>query len=279
MSNARILLPGCKSHLTPAFRMGKSKPELDDYVQEHDLGRDLPFDDVERLLGEARERFGADYVASDRWLAPRLHAALRLTRAEAGERYFWMWLAVEKFPEYVWWRFPGKTDEPDPAKNGTALKRFTGRDRDHAFGRLWWGAELFRSGGDYAPVVKAFEMQDIPNTWLSLDAIHNAAAAQAALAYLPDLSSDEINALAKAMDHILTTVQLDALAPTGAPDPIAVEEWIEETTGIEELLGDGLPAGPEEDPPAVELVDAADAFLRRVAALVGLELPAPEGKV
>jgi hypothetical protein len=274
MSNARILLPGCKPHLTPAFRIGQSKPELDDYVQEYEIGRDLPFEDVERLLQEARERFKDDYVASDRWLAPRLHAALRLTRAEAGERYFWMWLAVVRFPEYVWWRFPGKIDDPDPAKNGTALKRFTGRDRDHAFGRLWWGAELFRSGGDYTSVVRAFEMQDIPNTWLSLDAIHNAAAARAALAYLPDLSSDEINALAKAMDHILTTVQLDALAPTGAPDPIAVEEWIEEPVGIDDLLLDDLPGGPEESPPAAELVDSADGFLRHVADLIDLELPA-----
>jgi hypothetical protein len=279
MSNARILLPGCKSHLTPAFRMGKSKPELDDYAQDYDLGRNLPFDQVERLLGEARERFEENRVASDRWLAPRLHSALRLTRAEAGERHFWMWLAVEKFPEYVWWRFPGKTDEPDPAKNGTALKRFTGRDRDHAFGRLWWGAELFRAGGDYAPVVRAFEMQDIPNTWLSLDAIHNAAAAQAALAYLPDLSSDEINALAKTMDHILTTVQLDALAPTGAPDPIAVEEWIVEPVEIDDLLLDDLPRGPEESPPAAELVDSAAGFLRHVAELTGLELPTPRDAV
>jgi hypothetical protein len=258
--------------------MGQDRPELDDYVRKYDLGRDLPFDLVGDLLREASERFDEDRVASDRWLAPRLHAALRLTRAEAGERHFWSWLAVEEFPEYVWWRFPGKRDDPDPSQNGAAVKRFLGRDRDHAFGRLWWGAELFRAGGEYSPVVRAFEMQDIPNTWLSLDAIHNAAAAQAAAAILPGLSSDDINALSKAMDHILTTVQLDALAPTGIPDPIAIEEWIDGIASIEELLGDALPAGPEEDPPAAELVADADAFLRHVAALIGLELPAAEAK-
>lgn len=276
MSNARILMPACRSHLTPSFRIGRDKPELDDFVQEYDIGRDLPLDLLGELLHEAHERFAEDYVASDRWLAPRLHALLRLTRAEAGERCFWAWLAVEEFPEYVWWRFPGKRDDPDPAKNGTTLKRFTGRDRDHAFGRLWWGAELFRNGGDYASVVKAFEMQDIPNTWLSLDAVHNPAAAQAAVAMLPDLSSDDINRLSKAMDHVLTTVQLDALAAAGAPDPIAIDEWIRGGIGIEELLADELPVGPDEDPPATELVDAADAFLRHVAELIDLELPAAE---
>jgi hypothetical protein len=274
MSNARMLLPGCRAQLTPAFRMGRNRPELRDYVQECDIGRDLPFETVERLLLEARECFDDDPVASDRWLAPRLHAALRLTRAEAGERYFWMWLAVEEFPDYVWWRFPGKTDDPDPAKNGTALKRFIGRDRDHALGRLWWGAELFRRGGDYSPVVKSFEMQDIPNTWLSLDAIHNAAAAQAALVYLPGLNSDDINAFSKAMDHILTTVQLDAVAPLGAPDTIAVEEWIEGHADIDELLSNELPAGPDEDPPSAETIEAVDVLLRHVAELIKLELPA-----
>lgn len=279
MSNARILTPACRPYLTPSFRMGLDKPELEDFVQEYGLDRDLPFDQLGELLREARERCGEDSVASDRWLAPRLHALLRLTRAEAGERHFWAWLAVEKFPEYVWWRWPGKRDDPDPAKNGTALKRFTGRDRDHALARLWWGAELFRNGGDYAPVVEAFEMQDIPNTWLSLDAVHNAAAAQAAMAILPGLSSRKINLLSKSMDHVLTTVQLDALAPAGAPDPIASEEWIRgKTPEIDELLVDRLPDGPEEDPPAAELVAAADAFLRRVAELVGLELPAAEAK-
>jgi hypothetical protein len=259
--------------------MGLDRPELDDYVLEYDLGRDLPFDLLKELLHEARERFDEDRVASDRWLAPRLHALLRLTRAEAGERRFWAWLAVEEFPAYVWWRFPGKRDDPDPTKNGTAIKRFIGHDRDHAFGRLWWGAELFRSGGNYAPVVKAFEMQDIPSTWLSLDAVHNAAAAQAAVAILPGLSSDDINALSKAMDHILTTVQLDALVPTGLPDSIAIEDWIAGgATGIDELLADALPNGPEEDPPATALIAAADAFLRHVAGLVRLDLPAVEAK-
>lgn len=276
MSNAKILLPGCRAHLTPAFRMGQDRPELRDYTREYDIRRNLPFEIVGRLLGEARKRFDSDPVASDRWLAPRLHAALRLTRAEAGERYFWQWLAVEEFPDYVWWRFPGKADDPDPAKNGTALKRFIGRDRDHALGRLWWGAELFRYGGDYSPVVRAFEMQDIPNTWLSLNAVHNAAAAQAALVYLPGLSSDNINVLSKAMDHVLTTVQLDAVAPLGPPDIIAMEEWIEGSVDPDSLLADELPPGPDDDPPSAEMVDAVDVLLCHVAEVVGLELVAKQ---
>jgi hypothetical protein len=275
MSNAKTLLPAARSQLTPAFRVGATDVDLTDLTADWDIGRDLPIDDIGKLLFEARASFKDEPPsASDRWLAPRLHACLRLTRAEAAERWFWAWLAVECFPDYVRWRFPGKgEDEEDESKRGTPLKRFIGRDRDHALARLWWGAELFRNGGDYEPAARAFEMQDVPNTWLSLNAVHNAAAAQAALRYLPSMTSDTINDLSRTMDHILTTIQLDVVAPVHGPDTIATQLWLEGRADIEDLLEDRVPAGPEEDPPDAEHVAAVDALLRHVADVAQLTLP------
>src|ERR1700712_2872433 len=43
-----------------------------------------------------------DRARSDRWLAPRVHFALRLTRFEASDKGTWQWLAV-RFPDYVRW--------------------------------------------------------------------------------------------------------------------------------------------------------------------------------
>ena len=43
---------------------------------------------------------------SDRWLAPRLHWSLRLTRSEAADRTMWEWLAV-RHADYVLWRWSG----------------------------------------------------------------------------------------------------------------------------------------------------------------------------
>jgi uncharacterized protein DUF6339 len=277
MSNARILLPGVRPHLGVDFRTGGLKPDVSDFVREMPIDRDLPIDRITRLLAQAQDRHPEEPALSDRWLAPRLHAGLRLRRSEAAEAGFWGWLAVEHAADYVRWRFPGKGDEEeDPEKRGTPLKRFLGRDRDHALGRLWWGAELFRKGADYGPAADAFVMQDVPNTWLSLDAVHNSAAAQAALRLLPQLSGREINALSKAMDHVLTTVQLDALAPVRGPDVIAMDEWVAEEVDEEALFDDTLPGGPAEDPVDSELIEAVDGLLRHVATVQGLELPPAE---
>lgn len=277
MSNARTLLATVRGQLTPAFRQGLAEADLADFLQPLEIDHDLPLDDFRRLLEHAMESFD-DPVASDAWLAPRVHAVLRLRRNEAAERGFWAWLATVEFPDYARWRFPGKSadEEEEESKRGTPLKRFLGSGRDNALSRLWWGAELFRDGGDYGPVVRAFAKQDVPNTWLSLDAVHHTAAAQAALRLLPALGSKPINRLSTALDHVLTTVQLDVLAPVEAPDTIAADEWVAAQADMDDILGDDLPGGPEETPVPEELVDEVEALIRRVAAEIQLPLPALE---
>jgi hypothetical protein len=273
MSNARVLLPAARAQLTPAFRQGLSDPDLRDYLQPFALDDDLPLDDVRRLLQHAADAFASDPPASDRWLAPRLHAALRLRRAEAAERGLWGWLGAVEYPDYARWRFPGRgEEEEDESKRGTPLKRFVGSGRDHALARLWWGAELFRNGSSYAPVVRAFVKQDVPSTWLSLDAVHHPAAAQAALRLLPELGSKPINRLSTALDHVLTTIQLDVIAPIEPPDTIAADEWVSGRADIDDLLEETLPVGPDEDPVPDELVEAVEELLIRVAAEIGLSL-------
>jgi hypothetical protein len=122
---------------------------------------DLTVTDV--LMGRFRARFQdldqrGDRTAGDRWLAPRLHYALRLTRAEAGDRELWSWLAV-RYSDYVMWRWAGADDKP-------AEDRWNGQINKQALMRLWWGAELFRNGPDYSPVERAFSRQDVPHNLL-----------------------------------------------------------------------------------------------------------------
>jgi hypothetical protein len=272
VSNAKTLLPSVRAQITDAFRAGESAAGTEDYARPLDLGRDLPLDLVGELLDAVRRDYADDPPASDRWLAPRLHAALRLTRTEAADKGFWAWLAVDLFPDYVRWRFGGRAGA-DGEHSGTPVKRFLGGDRDHALARLWWGAELFRNGGDYSPVVRAFVMQDVPSTWLILDAVHHPAAAQAALSLLPSLGSKQINRLSTALDHVLTTIQLDAVAPVAGPDVIAIEEWVATTPDRDEILGEAIPAGPEEDPISDEMVERVEKLLRDVASSIGLPLP------
>jgi hypothetical protein len=272
MSNAMALLPSARAQVTDAFRNGTATANTADHLRTLDLGRDIPLELIGELLERSQREFANDPPASDRWLAPRLHAALRLTRYEAADRALWAWLAVEIFPDYLRWRWRGRRSADGDEPAGPPVKRFIGGERDNGLARLWWGAELFRDGSDYQPVERAFVMQDVPNTWLSLNAIHHRAAAQAALRILPSLKSKEINRLSSALDHVLTTIQLDAVAPVSGPDVIAIEEWVSEAPDREAIFGEGLPPGPNEDPTDAEMIERVERLLREVAASIGLPL-------
>ncbi|MGY1640833.1 DUF6339 family protein [Geodermatophilus sp. SYSU D00703] len=273
MSNAKTLLASVRGQITDAFRAGDTPAHTEDYRRPLDLGRDLPLELIGELLATAQHQFAEDPRLSDRWLAPRLHAALRLTREEAADRGLWAWMAVDLYPDYIRWRWRGRRNGDGEESAGPPVKRFIGNDRDHGLARLWWGAELFRDGSDYAPVERAFVMQDVPNTWLSLNAIHHRAAAQAALAILPSLNSKQINRLSTALDHVLTTIQLDAVAPVAGPDVVAIEDWISERPDRDVVLGEERPTGPEEDATEQELVTRVEQLLRQVATSIGLPLP------
>jgi hypothetical protein len=271
----QTLTPTATAAMTPLWRQGEQTIDLTDYLRPAVPGRGVDVDAVRRLLDHAMTAFADDPPPSDRWLAPRLHSALRLTRSEAGDRWVWAWLAAHEFDGYVKWRFPGRGDEEeDETRRGTPLKRFTGQDRDNAISRLWWGGELCRDGADYGPVERAFIAQDVPNTWFALDAFHHPACAQAALRIVPDLSSKDINRLSRALDHVLTTIQLDVVAPAAPPDTAAIREWVEAEFDADALLEDTLPTGPDEAPVDAAHVDAVEKLIRRVAGEIDLAVPA-----
>lgn len=79
-----------------------------------------------------------------------------------------------------------------------------------------------------------------------------------------------INRLSTALNHFLTTIMLDSVAPLPGPDLVAVEEWIAGTPIGEELLQDDLPRGPLEDPVDESMIAAVEDLVRRVAAEVGI---------
>lgn len=253
--------------LSDEFFAGNAHPDFQDHVLDAGLDRTIDLAALDATIDNAMS--SADYAnnpaMSDSWLSPRIHAALRLRRSEAADRRLWNWLAVVKYSGYVRWRFR-------QADGMTTGKRFIGGDRDNAISRLWWGAELTRDGSDYSATPRAFDRQDIPSTWFSLDAFHNRAAALAAMKILPTLGSKPINALSTAFNHYLTTIMLDSIAPMDNPDLVALEEWIAAGPDIEELLLDQLPTGPAEDPVAPGSIAAVEALVRRVATEIGLTL-------
>ncbi|MDT0417594.1 DUF6339 family protein [Streptomyces sp. DSM 41982] len=197
---------------------------------------------VVELLKETRARFDDTRpTESDAWLAPRLHWTLRLTRAEAADSGLWNFLALCLSPEYVQWRWRSK----DGAVGQVA--RFTGPWATQAFSRLWWAAELFRDGENYAPAELACSDQDVLNTVLRQRMIQHRPAAQALLRLRTRGSvrtGRDMNAAAKAANAAFMLVH-EALAPDEPPDAEVYAEWLD-AAGQSAVRHDTLPRGPRD---------------------------------
>ena len=220
---------------------------------------------VRQLLEEAMRRFGDQRTAADAWLAPRLHATLRLTRAEAADGRLWNYVALLVAPDYVVWRHRG----PET----TAASRFSGAHYTQAFSRLWWAAELFRDGTDYRPVETACRVQDVLNTTLRLDVIDHRPTALAIVRILDGLIADgtprrgdHVNALSSTVNTAGSTLVYDVLAPDPGGDGEAVLDWIAEAQDAPAVPFERLPDGPDDGRVSAQSVDTLVALFGKLLA-------------
>ncbi|MFE7884965.1 DUF6339 family protein [Streptomyces sp. NPDC057411] len=204
---------------------------------------------VRELLDEAMRRFADDRYAADGWLAPRLHATLRMTRAEAADSRLWNHLAMIVAPDYVVWRHKGADNAEGPGI--AAAARFSGPHYTQTFSRLWWAAELFRDGDDYRPVATACRVQDVLNTTMRLDVIDHRPTAQALIRVIGGLldagvarPGDHVNALSSAVNAAGSTLMYDVLARDVPPDMDELHDWIE--AGADEAVDWDRPEGPRD---------------------------------
>ncbi|WP_030238095.1 DUF6339 family protein [Streptomyces sp. NRRL S-350] len=206
---------------------------------------------------------GFKATQADAWLAPRLHAALRLTRREAADPGFWNYLALGVAPDYVVWRHLPEPKDDKVAK--VAAVRFRGPYHKQAFARLWWAAELFRDGADYGPVVTACGNQDILNTALRMSVINHRPTAQAIVRLVVKgtiTGGREANALAGAVNASAATLMYDVIAPDHSErDSRPLLDWIDEAETARQVSRNALPTGPAEEPaPELSVSMLADYF-------------------
>ncbi|GAA3914151.1 hypothetical protein GCM10022244_25010 [Streptomyces gulbargensis] len=224
----------------------------------------LPEDDVRweveplrELIEDAMHAFRDNRTQADGWLAPRLHATLRLTRREAADRRLWSHLALAVAPDYVAWRhFSASTSKINPARFKGALDR-------QCFSRLWWAAEMFRNGGDYAPVEAACANQDLIHSALRRDLIDHRPTAQALVRVLGRgvaTTGREIEGLMTAVNAAGATLVYDALAPDAPPDPDVSRRWVAQAETAPAVPRHSLPEGPEEEPVPEESVTTLTDF-------------------
>ncbi|MFZ3570317.1 DUF6339 family protein [Streptomyces sp. BH097] len=233
-------------HLTEGLLTGTENPRTLDLL---DLARPLPKEErfraepvrslVDRVMHQCRND---KPTVADEWLAPRLHATLRLTRSEAADPELWAYIGLVVAPDYVEWRHGG-TGRIDPV-------RFQGLHYKQAFARLWWAAELFRNGDDYRPVALICKnQQDMLNTALRLDVMDHRPVAQAVAALLDRgvvSNGRQVNALCTVVNAAAMTLSYEAIAPDIERDAGAVADWIRHDSTI--LSDVVLPVGPAEPP-------------------------------
>ncbi|SFD62654.1 DUF6339 family protein [Streptomyces aidingensis] len=206
---------------------------------------------IRELLDEAMRRHPREERAqADAWLAPRLHATLRITRAEAADTGVWNFLALVVGPDYLVWRhLPTRTkDGETPA---VTADRFRGLHYKQGFARLWWAAELFRDADDYRPAVVACRNQDVLNTVLRLDIIDHRPTARAVTRLLEQGTvtiGREVNALATAINTAASTLMYDVMAPDDGPDADGLRQWIDDCDLAPPASLDTLPDGPDDGP-------------------------------
>ncbi|MFF1710729.1 DUF6339 family protein [Streptomyces sp. NPDC058268] len=241
----------------------------------HKVAEPLPGDEARAALHPVRDLVDdamheyreAKATQADAWLAPRLHATLRLNRREAADRRLWNYLALGVAPDYVVWRHTSERKE-DKAPT-VAATRFRGAHYTQAFARLWWAAELFRNGSDYSPVVTACAHQDMLNTSLRLDVIDHRPTAQAMVRLIERgtvSTGRDVNALARAVNTSAATLMYDVIAPDAERDAGPLREWIEAAESAGAVSRRQLPEGPNEEQAPDSSVEAlADYFAQLFA--------------
>ncbi|MEV0484841.1 DUF6339 family protein [Streptomyces sp. NPDC050508] len=210
------------------------------------------------LVEDAMFEFREDRTRADAWLAPRLHASLRLTRREAADRRLWNHLTLAVAPDYVAWRHisAGTANRPE---RRIATERFRGPADRQCFSRLWWAAELFRNGPDYEPVVAACGNQDLIHTVLRQDLLDHRPSAQAIVRLLRTgrvTTGREFTGLCTAINAAGATLTYDVIGPDITKDPARVRDWVLEAQSAPPVGRHSLPQGPDEDPAPEESVAA-----------------------
>ncbi|MFS8201808.1 DUF6339 family protein [Streptomyces sp. CWNU-52B] len=215
------------------------------------------------LVDDAKHQFEDNRTDADGWLAPRLHATLRLTRREAADQRLWNHLALAVAPDYVAFRHPPTT----PRGGGVPRinrERFKGASDRQCFSRLWWAAEMFRNGKDYSPVIAACANQDLIHSALKRDVIDHRPTALALVRILERgvaSTGREIEGLMTAVNAAGATLVYDALARDESRDPEVLRQWVAEAESAPPVPRHSLPDGPDDEPvPEESLVALTDYF-------------------
>ncbi|EUA52267.1 hypothetical protein I553_2453 [Mycobacterium xenopi 4042] len=134
-----------------------------------------------------------------------------------------------------------------------------------AFARLWWGAEIFRNGGDYQPVELAFIFQDLPNSYLHRPIVRCRSLALAIIDRLnetPALDADHVNGLARVLNLATVGSPPEVETDYQSDDLTAYERWASDRPRVP-TSWDALPRGPESIDTTTDSLQRASTIVNR----------------
>lgn len=262
--------PGILADPPPALERGvcvELAPEqldiVDELVGPEDIEVSVDTDLVKGLLRAGLERewdnSPRDEYRLDRWLASRLHAAVRVPRRIASDRRFWAWLAMTYGAEYVHSRFQ--------ESGVVSAWRFTGELLRNALSRLWWAAELVRDGRSYKDVDRCLSRVRVAQFALELKYSWYRPAAIAFVRVATDatnrLGEDDLKALSTRANAYLPLAPLEAIGFDNSFDRPDWQWWLGKTT-LADLCSDEPPVGPEDGQASTEAIDLLSAWYSEI---------------
>lgn len=174
-----------------------------------EAARPHSLDRLDRIVDDARHRFAPFDTALDPWAAPRLHAALPLTRREAADPALWRYLAVVHRPDFVRHRWENRSWT---AMAGRFWRPGT-RSESNAFARLWWIAELTRDGGDYTLTERVLRRQPLASSVFKRGLSSHRPVVSALVDALENAPAESVETTVVGVHKAAATVVVEAMAP------------------------------------------------------------------
>lgn len=174
-------------------------------VDEHE--RLVTLEELDALVDRAVRTFARHDPALEPWLAPRLHAALPITRREAAQPGVWRYLAVVHRPDLIRHRWE------DISWSATKLRYWSvgTRHTSSLFGRLWWIAELTRDGASYGLTERVLARPSIATQVFVRAWSQHRPAVEAFVAELSGAPAEAGERAARGLSRHLATVPLELL--------------------------------------------------------------------
>lgn len=160
---------------------------IDGYASPTGLYADLDWlrEKLDEIVEEEDEYDGA----MDRRAAPAVHRAVDISRRDAADSGIWHDIAIRRFPEFVRHRWKYEGTEAMRKKfwtYGVPLDSVS-----NTFERLWWIAELTRTGDDYSYTRRAFGNRRLCFRVFDIQLGRYKPAARACIEVLHDEETDE----------------------------------------------------------------------------------------